>query len=81
MPYQLDDTVRIVRLLVPDREVTRSSPSAPPPRVGDWGTVVADVGDDIYLVEARTDDGVPLWLAEFADGELMLVDRADEDDS
>jgi hypothetical protein len=78
MPYLLDDTVRIVRLLVPDREVTRSSPSAPPPRVGDWGIVVADVGDDLYLVEARTDDGVSLWLAEFADAELILVDRADE---
>ena len=78
MPYQLDDTVRIVRLLVPDREVTRSSPSSSPPRVGDWGTVVADVGDDLYLVEARTDDGVTLWLAEFADAELMLVDRAED---
>jgi hypothetical protein len=78
MPYQLDDTVRIVRLLVPDREVTRSSPSSAPPRVGDWGTVVADVGDDLYLVEARTDDGVTLWLAEFADAELMLVDRAED---
>jgi hypothetical protein len=78
MSYLLDDTVRIVRLLVADREVTRSSPSAPPPRVGDWGIVVADVGDDVYLVEARTDDGVPLWLAEFADGELILLDRAED---
>lgn len=78
MSYHLDDTVRIVRLLVPDREVNRSSPSGPPPRVGDWGIVVADVGDDIYLVEARTDDGVPLWLAEFADRELILLDRADD---
>ena len=78
MPYQLDDTVRIVRLLVPDREVTRSSPTSPPPRVGDRGTVVADVGDDLYLVEARTDDGVTLWLAEFADAELTLVDRGED---
>jgi len=78
MPYRLDDTVRIVRLLVPDREVNRSSPSSAPPRVGDWGVVVADVGDDLYLVEARTDDGVILWLAEFADAELMLVDRAED---
>ena len=78
MPFQVDDTVRIVQLLVADREVTRSSPSSPPPRVGDWGTVVADVGEDIYLVEARTDDGIPLWLAEFAGAELRLIDRAEE---
>lgn len=78
MSYRLDDTVRIVRLFVSDREVTRSSPRSPPPRVGDWGIVVADVGDDIYLVEARTDDGVPLWLAEFSDAELMLLDRAED---
>ena len=78
MLFELDDTVRIVRLLVTDREVSRMSPSFPPPRVGDWGTIIADVGEDIYLVEARTDDGVSLWQAEFAADELTLLDRADE---
>ena len=78
MSFQLDDTVRIVHLLVADREVTRSSLRSPAPRPGDRGTIVADVGDDIYLVEARTDDGVSLWLAEFAAAELALVDRAED---
>jgi len=65
----------VIRLLTAERDVTGSSATPPQPRVGDWGTVVADVGDGLYLVESRTDDGVPLWLAEFSGEELMLIDR------
>ena len=76
IPFQIDDTVRVTRLLVPEREVTGSSAQVPQPRVDDVGTVVADVGDGLYLVESCTDDGMTRWLAEFAAVELVLVDRA-----
>jgi len=77
MHFQLDDTVRVVRLLEPEREVSGPSELAPQPRVGDRCTIVADVGDGIYLVESRTDDGVTRWTAEFAAVELELLDRVD----
>ena len=73
--FQLDDTVRVVRLLEPEREVTGSSDPAPQPRVGDTATVVADVGDGLYLLESCTDDGMTLWMGEFAAEELALVER------
>lgn len=77
MRFQLDDTVRVVRLLEPEREVSGSSEPAPQPRVGDTAVIVADVGEGIYLVECCTDDGVLRWMAEFAAEELLLVDRSD----
>ena len=76
MHFQLDDSVRVVRLLEPEREVTGSSDPAPQPRIGDRATVVADVGEGLYLLESCTDDGVTLWMAEFAAEELALVERA-----
>jgi hypothetical protein len=79
MHFQLDDSVRVVRLLGPEREVTGSSEPAPQPRVGDRATVVADVGDGLYLLESRTDDGVTLWMAEFAAEEMELIERAMEE--
>ena len=75
MHFQVDDTVRVVRLLALEREVTGSTEPTPQPRVGDTATVVADVGEDLYLVEHATDDGVTLWMAELAAEELVLVDR------
>ena len=70
-----DDAVRVVRVLVPEREVTGSSATPPQPRVGDMGTVVADVGDGLYLVESCTADGMTIWMTEMAVEELELVDR------
>ena len=75
MPFETGDTVRIVKLLTPERDVTGSAAEPPQPRLGEAGTVVDDVGDGIYLVERTTDDGATRWLAEFADAELALVDR------
>jgi len=75
MHFQLDDSVRVVRLLEPEREVTGSSDPAPQPRIGDRATVVADVGEGLYLLESCTDDGVTLWMAEFAAEELALAER------
>ncbi|HEU4721295.1 MAG TPA: hypothetical protein VFS59_08030 [Gemmatimonadaceae bacterium] len=71
------DRVRVVRLLVAEREVTGSSAHPPQPRVGDLATVVADVGDGLVLVESCTDDGMTIWMTELASAELVLVDRAD----
>ena len=71
------DRVRVVRLLVAEREVTGASANPPQPRVGDHATVVADVGDGLVLVESCTDDGMTVWMTEMAIAELTLVDRAD----
>jgi hypothetical protein len=79
MHFQLDDSVRVVRLLEEEREVTGSSDPAPQPRVGDRATVVADVGEGLYLLESCTDDGVTLWMAEFAAEEMELIERAMEE--
>ena len=73
--FRPDDAVRVVRVLVPEREVSGSSATPPQPRVGDVGTVVADVGDGLYLVESCTDDGMTIWMTELATAELELVDR------
>jgi hypothetical protein len=73
--FRPDDAVRVVRVLVSEREVTGSSATPPQPRVGDVGTVVADVGDGLYLVESCTDDGMTIWMTELAAEELELVDR------
>jgi hypothetical protein len=73
--FRCGDVVRVVRVLVPEREVTGSSATPPQPRLGDTGTVVADVGDGLYLVESCTDDGMTIWMTELATEELALVDR------
>jgi hypothetical protein len=74
-PLQVDDRVRVVRLLVAHRDVTGASTSPPQPYVGEEGDVVADVGEGIYLVEHATADGQTIWLAEFLADELELVER------
>ena len=33
------------------------------------------IGDGLYLVEHTTDDGEPVWVAEFHESELELVER------
>ena len=76
--FEPRDVVRIVKLLTPRREVDGSSANPPQPRQGETGTVVDVLGDDLYLVERTTDDGRPIWLAEFAAEELTLV-RAGSD--
>jgi hypothetical protein len=75
MTFEPFDTVRITRLLVPDRDVDGSSATPPQPRVGDEGTVVEVLGDDVYLVERATADGYTVWLAEFRAQELALAHR------
>jgi len=75
MQFQLDDSVRVVRLLEFEREISGLAEHALPPRVGDVAAIVADVGEGIYVVESRTDDGVVRWTAEFVAEELELVER------
>lgn len=76
MAFEVLDTVRVVRLREPQREVTSAFEPPPQPRPGEVATVVEDVGDGLYLVERLTDDGMTAWLAEFGEDELELVDPA-----
>ncbi len=75
--FTVTDTVRIVRLHAPHRDVTSALDPTPQPRIGELAMIVDDVGDGLYLVERTTDDGVSAWLAEFAGDELELVERAE----
>ncbi len=75
MVFEIFDIVRIRSLKVPEREVDGSSAEPPQPRVGEVGSVVDTLGDGLYLVEHITDDGETIWLAEFDESELELVDR------
>ena len=77
MRYELSDVVRVQRLIVPTREVDGPVADPPQPRVGELGIVVDTLGDDLYLVEHVTDDGRPVWMAEFHASELALVERGD----
>lgn len=70
------DRVRIAKLVMDERPLDGPSGTPPPPRVGEVGTVVAQVGDDLYLVERAADDGQQIWVAEFHTEELALVESA-----
>ena len=75
------DRVRVVHLEAHDRDVDSAVDPPRQPRIGDTGTVIAEVADGIYLVERCTDDGRSLWVAEFLASELGLVEgkvRSDE---
>jgi hypothetical protein len=76
--FEPADVVRIARLEIPTRDVDGASAEPPQPRVGEIAVVVDALGDDVYLVERVTDDGHPLWVAEFRAAELDLVNRSDD---
>jgi hypothetical protein len=69
------DIVRIRHLAVAEREVDGASAEPPQPRAGETAVVVDSLGDGLYLVERMTDDGEPIWVAEFHESELELVER------
>ena len=76
MPFAPLDIVRVVQLAVETRDVDGSAAEPPQPRRGDVGTIIDALGDDLYLVEHATDDGLPVWVAEFHADELELVHGA-----
>jgi hypothetical protein len=76
--FDQSDVVRIAKLQMEERPVDGPSPAPPHPRIGELGTVVAQVGDDLYLIEHATDDGRQIWVAEFHSNELALVERRRE---
>ena len=78
MSFQRLDIVRVARLVLEGREVDGGVAEPPRPRPGDVGTVVEELGDDLYLVERATDDGRTVWVAEFRGDELALVHPAGE---
>ena len=73
--FYRQDLVRIVHLESDDRDVDSSIDPPRQPRVGEIATIVEEVAEGIYLVERCTDDGRPLWTAEFLASELDLVER------
>ena len=76
--FEPTDVVLVQSLSVPDRVVDGPSAAPPQPHVGDIGTVVESLGDDLYLVERVTDDGQIVWTAEFHASELALLERESE---
>lgn len=79
MKFRLGDILRVRHLITSMRDVDGNAAQPPQPRLGELVTVTALLGDDLYLVEHVTDDGLPLWVAEFHETELRLVERlADE---
>lgn len=70
------DSVRICRLLVPERHYVGTERVGRPPRPGDTGTVVAISGrgaDRTWVVETVTPDGETVWTANFHADELEKV--------
>jgi hypothetical protein len=72
----LHDTVRVAS--VGTSSLRRRSRDGRPPELGDIGTVVEIVeGPDVgrrCVVEAVDRHGAVVWLADFDEGELALVD-------
>jgi len=79
---ELHDVVRIVRLDVADRRFDGSPGTTRAPRVADEGTVVwvdeMGSGSGSAIVECVDNDGMTIWLADFAEHELELVSRSVE---
>ena len=75
--FEPHDSVRVARLLFPSRDVDGASAIPPQPRIGEKATVVDALGEGLYLVERATDDGRTVWMAEFHEAELELIDRVE----
>jgi hypothetical protein len=79
---ELYDVVRVARLDVDDRPYDGSEGTARAPRLGDEGTVVwvdeEGPARGRAMVECVADDGMTIWLADFAEQELELVARGVE---
>jgi hypothetical protein len=73
-PFYSNDVVRIAHLESEERDVDSPIDPPPRPRVGEIAVIVEEVADGIYLVERRTDDGRPIWTAEFLVTELEQVE-------
>ena len=74
------DIVRVVRLESPDRFYDGTESVMRPPRIGDVATICHEnkPGDPSgsVVVEMVDQDGMTIWLADFARDELELVRRA-----
>jgi hypothetical protein len=67
--------VRVVRLLVPERQVVGTDGLTRQPRVGDVGTIVHVLeADAAFVVECSDDEGQALWIADFDASELEAVE-------
>jgi hypothetical protein len=73
------DVVRVVRLANPDRFYDGTETVMRPPRIGDVATIChenepCDPSGSV-VVEMVDQDGMTIWLANFARDELELVGR------
>jgi len=76
MTLKDDDTVRICRLLTPERDYTGTERVTRPPRTGDTGLVVAVSGrgdERTWVVESVNAVGETVWLADFQAEELEKI--------
>ena len=73
--FRFPDTVRIVRLRTPTREISGTPHVLRQPTIGETGTVVGEGPAGTYLVEHVDADGMTPWLAGFGADELELVER------
>ena len=71
------DVVRVVSLRIANRPFDGAAGFMRPPRIGDIGTVVHEYKpEDLtapVIVEDVDEDGMTIWLADFARDELELV--------
>ena len=71
------DTVRVVRLLTPNRHFDSSYAEGRSPHVGDEGVIVyvhrQNSAPTLYTVESVDTNGYTLWLADFVPEELSLI--------
>ncbi len=71
------DLVRVKQLLTPVRPFHGTDSVSRAPLVGDFGTVVCVLGGQgdatMYIVECVDSNGMTVWLADFAFGELELL--------
>lgn len=74
--------VKVVRLLTENREFIGSDGVKRPPEVGDIGTIVhINAAGKNYIVESSDTEGYTIWLADFEDAELVMVDGEFLDDN
>jgi hypothetical protein len=68
--------VKVVHLLTEDRHFDGSDRVMRPPQVGDTGTIVhVNAPGKSYIVESVDHDGYTIWLADFDEAELELVEE------
>jgi hypothetical protein len=75
------DTVRVTGLLLKNRFVDGTAGVVRQPQIGDTGTVLHVLGAGSVAVECIDANGFTLWVADFSEDELELVQTEAENDA